>query len=204
MRYNIFVKLLFPVILALLASSCTEKYDPETPTGRVVSVPAATNGKVNIDLTCTSNLQSYVLVSYAVDGLDDVERYGNFHLLESSSFSWTAAQGIIKLALKAEKIRSVPFTFFEADEGVTFDLQATITTPTDGVQLNWGAVFAQHYSSDAQIWLNTGYALNNGKWGQTPGLGADKFILITIGKNSYGDYGISLDWKAGNIFYEFD
>jgi len=202
MHYNIFVKLLFASILACLTFSCATKIEIDEPAGRVVSVAPSTDGYINLTLLCKSNLNDYIKVNYEFIDCDQIRHSGNFSASDSLSFYWEPDTTQLKLAFKAERLLSFSAVIFDRPEGIDFNVKAILTTPTDGVELNWGALYGASYTymQSLTLWHDTVTALNSGLPEQTPGTGTTRYLLIGIAPDSHGQYGISLDWVAGNLF----
>lgn len=200
MHYNIFVKALFAVFLALSALSCGRKIELDEPAGRVVSIPPALNGKINLTLLCKSNINDYLKVNYELIGCDLVGVSGNFSVRDSITLSWEPDSTMVKLAFNGERLGQFSAVVFDRTEGVYFDVTARLTTPTDGVEINWGALYGASYTDRASLWNDTMTALNSGLPGQTPGTGTSRYIQLGIVPNEYGRYGITVDWMAGNMF----
>lgn len=201
MNNNIFVTLLISALFAVFAASCVPKIEYDSPVGRVVSKPHSENGKINLTLVFNTNLQDYIKVSYVYIGCDRIVTKGDFENRDSLTYSWSADSSYIKLAFLAEKKRSFSAVLFDRPEGITFNVKARVTTPTDGVEINWGGIYGSHdYNDSNSLWRRTLTALNSGLPGETLGTGTYRSILFGIYKNEYGEYGIDVKWKPDSLF----
>lgn len=199
MHRNIFVNPLIAVFLAFVALSCTPNIDIDEPAGRIVSIAPSDNGRINLTLVCKSNITDFLKVNYRVITPDRIAVTGHFSTVDSTSFSWAPDSTSIKLGLLGEKVHDFSVIVFDRPEGVYFNVMARLTTPTDGVELNWGALYGQKFNGSLSLWNKTLTALNTGLSGQTPGTGTDRHIVFRIEPNKYGKYGISVDWTAGGL-----
>ena len=202
MHYNIFVKSVFCSILACLALSCNPKIDIDAPAGRVVSVSPADNGKINLTLICNSNINEFLKVNYTFVGADKIGVSGYFTKSDTLDFSWAPDSTELKLAFNGEKLHSFTTVLFDRADGVLFNVMARLTTPTDGVEINWGAIYGEKYAytQSVALWNDTLTALNSGLPGQTAGTGENRYIRLGVAPDKYGKYGISVDWITGNLF----
>lgn len=202
MPYNIFVKLFFAAFLAVLAYSCTPEIEIDEPAGRVVSISPSTDGDINLTIICNSNLSDYIKVSYELIDCDQIRHSRQFSAADTTYYYWEPDSTSIKLAFKAERLRSFSAVIFDWTEGIDFNVKAILTTPTDGVELNWCALYGANYTftESLLLWRDTVTALNSGLPGETPGTGTTRYIQFGIVPTSYGQYSITMDWVAGNLF----
>jgi len=200
-RYNIFVNLLFALILGIFATSCVQKIDIDDPAGRVYSVSPSQDGNMNLTLACNSDIKQFLAVKFSLINHLGIAAQGNFFSQDTVSFSWTPGQGQVRIAFYATKTQStVTPNIFSREEGVTFDVSACLQTPTDGVKVNWGGLHGVAISNASEFWQKTLTALHKGLPGQTPGTGETRYLNLMVAPDSYGDWSISVDWKIGNLF----
>jgi hypothetical protein len=205
MHHNIFVNLIFAAFLALLAASCVPKIDIDTPAGRSVSVAPSGDSNMTLQLICNSSVRQYVKVVFHYRDHRGIHTRGSFDTRDTLEMSWPAEAGQIQVAFRAIKLRNdVLPNVYSGDDGVTFDVKAILRTPTDGASVNWGGLHGIPLSNASQLWSRTITALNNGRLGESPGTGTAKYLNFMIHENEYGLYGISIDWKTGNLFENDD
>lgn len=201
MANNIFVNLLFAPILAILAASCVPKTDIDSPAGRSVSVAPSGDDMFHVTLICNSDIKQYVKVFFAMKNHHGIRATGDFAVTDTVSFDWSASAGQIQLAFRAVKLQnSVLPPVFNREEGVTFDVITILTTPSDGARINWSGMHQVRVSGESELWKRTVTALNDGLSGETPGTGTTRYLNFKIAENEYGAWGITTDWRLGNLF----
>ena len=201
MTNNIFVNHILPLVLAVFAVSCTPKIDIDSPAGRSVSVAPAEDDYFHITLICNSDIKQYVKVYFSMNNHWGIHANGDFAVKDTVSFDWSPSEGQIQLAFRAVKLQnSIPPPVLSREEGVTFDVIAILTTPSDGARVNWGGIHQMKISNASEFWKHTVTALNDGLPGETPGTGTSRYLNFKIAQNDYGAWGITTDWRIGNMF----
>lgn len=209
MRYNIFVNIVFPIILALFAVSCVPKIDIDDPAGRNVSVAPTGDSGMTLQLVCNSNVNDYVKVMFHYRDHRGIHTRGDFsarnpgayNIKDTIMVSWPAEAGQIQIAFRAVKLRNTLLpVVYTREDGITFNVEATLRTPTDGAKVNWSGMFDVPLSNASQFWSRTYDAVNTGLLGETPGTGTDRYLNFMVDEDAYGPYGIKIDWKRGNLF----
>ncbi len=204
MHYNIFVKSIFAAILTLFAVSCVERAGIDEPAGRVISVPPSTDGKINVQVVCRSDVKEYILVNCQLRDRSNRRseiRFDKEIPSDTLTFSWLPGDGHYKAAFRATKLQStITRPILGRDKGITFDVEITFTTPSDGVRLNWASIDGEKLSSSSEFWKRTITAVNEGLPWQTPGTGESRYVDFVVAPNEHGEYGISVGWTSGNLF----
>lgn len=205
MIHNIFVKCLLAAFLAVLAASCVPKIDIDAPAGRNISVAPSADSTTTLTLICNSDIREYIQVMCHFEdraGISYDVKFDNSALARDTvSFTLLNAEGHVKVAFRGVKLQNtVAPPVFSRSKGVTFDVQAILRTPTDGAKVNWGGLSEYTGLNSGNFWNLTLNALNSGLPGQTPGTSTVRYLDFTIAENEYGKYGISTDFRPGNIF----
>ncbi|MBO4476092.1 MAG: hypothetical protein J5737_05190 [Bacteroidales bacterium] len=187
--------------MAPFLTCCVQKIGPDDPAGRNISVGPSPDGDMTLQLVCNSNVKDYVRVFYHYRSQKGIHGKGNFDNRDTVNIAWVPGDGQVQLAFRAVKLRNTVLpNVFSRDEGVTFNVVATLRTPTDGTSVNWSGMYEVPLSNSSQFWNRTVTAINDGLVGQTPGTGTTRYLNFMIGEDKYGAYGITLAWKNGNLF----
>lgn len=201
MTNNIFVNTVFALFLAFFTASCTPKIDIDTPAGRSISVAPSDDDMFHMTLICNSDIKQYVKVFFSLRNHLGVQATGDFSVTDTVRLDWYAREGQVQLAFRAIKLQnSIPPPVFTREEGVTFDVTAIFTTPSDGARINWSGLHGVRLSNAGELWRHTVTAVNVGLPGETPGTGTSRYLNLRIAENEYGPWGLAADWRPGNIF----
>lgn len=201
MANNIFVNHVFVLILAVFAISCTPKIDIDTPAGRSISVAPSTDDMFHMTLICNSDVKQYVKVFFSLRNHLGVLATGDFSVVDTVKLDWYAREGQVQLAFRAVRLlNNIPPPVFSREEGVTFDVTAILTTPSDGARVNWSGLHGVRLTNANEFWRRTVTAINDGLPGETPGTGTTRYLNFRIAENEFGPWSLATDWRLGNIF----
>ncbi len=200
MPHNIFVQSLLAVIIAIPVVSCVPKVDIDSPAGHCISVGPSGNSNMTLQIVCNSDVKDYIRVMFHYRDHQGIHTRGEFSK-DTLEISWPANVGQIQIAFRAVSLRNTVLpNLFTRKNGVTFNVAATLRTPTDGVSVNWAGLKQTAISNSNEFWHRTANAVNNGIVGQPLGTGTTRYLNFMIREDEYGPYGISVDWKPGNLF----